>query len=72
LRDAGDAQIEIEETLTAPATTSFTGDEQSQKATRVQKLWFVISAVFFLTTIALASVLIYNHRPPSESVAVRF
>jgi serine/threonine protein kinase len=72
LRDAGDARIEIEEALTAPVTTSVTSGEPSPKPAWVQNLWFAIFAVLFLTTIVLASVLIYDHRSPNESAAVRF
>src|SRR5580704_8904773 len=71
-QDATDVRIEIEDALTSPATTSVTGAEPLPNSTRTQKLWFAITAIFFLTTIVLASVLIYDHRSPSESAAVRF
>src|ERR1700693_691791 len=72
LQDATDVRIEIEDALAAPATTSLTGAEQPPKPAWVQKLWFAITAVFFFTTIVLASVLIYEQRSPSEPAAVRF
>jgi serine/threonine protein kinase len=71
-QDATDVRIEIEDALTSPATTSVTGAEPLPNSTWTQKLWFAITAMFFLTTIVLASVLIYDHRSPSESAAVRF
>ncbi len=72
LRDAGDAQIEMEEALTAPAATPVNGAELRPKPAWVQKLLFAISAVFFLTTIILVSMRVYDYRSPSESAAVRF
>jgi serine/threonine protein kinase len=71
-QDATDVRIEIEDALTSPAATSVTGAEPLPNSTWTQKLWFAITAMFFLTTIVLASVLIYDHRSPSESAAVRF
>ena len=46
--------------------------EPLPKLARVSKLWSAIAAVFFLTTIVLAAVLIYDSRAASESAVVRF
>jgi serine/threonine protein kinase/Tol biopolymer transport system component len=67
LRDIGEARIVIEDVLsgTAPA-------EPVAPLRHRPFVWIAIAAVLFLTTVVLASVLIYDYRSPVESAAVRF
>jgi serine/threonine protein kinase len=42
------------------------------KPARVSKFWLPVAAVFFITTAALAAILIYDYKKPGESAMVRF
>ena len=68
LQAAGDARIEIEEVLSGATSDEPVDAPQRQRPF----VWIIAAAVFLLTTVLLASVLVYNYRSPSESEAVRF
>jgi serine/threonine protein kinase/Tol biopolymer transport system component len=71
LRDAGDAQIEIEEALAAPETAVAATAGPARRGW-LERLSWAVAATFLLTTIGLGSAVFYLARVPTDVVPTRF
>ena len=67
LQHIGEARIVIEDVLSGTVPAEPVAPQRQRPS-----VWIAIAAVLFLTTVVLASVLIYDYRSPVESAAVRF
>src|SRR6202140_3149636 len=65
LRDAGDARIEIQEALSAPATADAATSGPATKGWRERAAW-AVAAVLLFTTIGLGTAVFYFSRVPAD------